>query len=124
MKRLIPAIIILIIIVSAFLGSYFYINKVCETAYEGIENCIQEYEEHGTAKADTTWLKNYWTSKEKILSFFVNHESIDDVELALSSAALHSKFENNYMFYDACDTAKMLLHQIIEDTKPSTHSIF
>ncbi|MBO5210561.1 MAG: DUF4363 family protein [Clostridia bacterium] len=124
MKRLIPAVIITVIIIGAFLGSYLYINNVCDTAYEGVESCLKEYEEHGTAKADATWLKNYWSDKEKILSFFVNHAIIDEIELAVSNIELHSKFKNNYMFYEACDTVKILLHQIIEDTKPTTHSIF
>lgn len=124
MKRLIPAIIILIVMISSFLGSYFYINNVCETASSGVESCIKEYDEHGTAKADAAWLKNYWTKKEKVLSFFVNHERIDEVEKAISNLKLHSKFENNYMFYEACDDVKILLHQIMEDTKITTHSVF
>ncbi len=124
MKRLIPAVIILVLITTAFFGSYFYINEVCENAYEGVENCLKEYEENGTAKADAAWLKNYWDDKEKILSFFVKHDLIDKVELSISNLELHSKYKDNYMFFEACDTVKILLHQIIEDTKPTTHSIF
>lgn len=124
MKRIIPAVIILILILTAFFGSYFYVNDVCKTAYEGVEGCLKEYEEHGTAKADSAWLRNYWDEKEKILSFFVNHELIDKVELSISNLELHSKFSNNYMFYEACDTVKILLHQIMEDTKLTTHSVF
>ena len=62
--------------------------------------------------------------KEKILSFFVNHELIDKIELAISNLHLHSKFKENYMFYESCDTVKILLHQVIEDTKLTTHSVF
>ncbi|MBQ3547718.1 MAG: DUF4363 family protein [Clostridia bacterium] len=124
MKRIIPAIIILLILVGGYLGSYVYINNVCDTATEGIEACLKEYEAHGTAKADADWLKNYWDENEKILSFFVNHELIDRVEMSITNIKLHSAFKENYMFYDACDTAKTLLHQIMEDTKISAHSVF
>ncbi len=124
MKRIIPALIILVIVIASYFGSYVYINNVCDTVNEGIEACIKEYEEHGTAKADAKWLKNYWDEKEKILSFFVNHAMIDEVEMAISNLKLHSSFKENYMFYDACDTTKTLLHQIIEDTKISAHSVF
>ena len=124
MKRIIPALIILVIVIASYFGSYVYINNVCDTVNEGIEACIKEYEEHGTAKADAKWLKNYWDEKEKILSFFVNHSMIDEVEMAISNLKLHSSFKENYMFYDACDTTKTLLHQIIEDTKISAHSVF
>ena len=124
MKRLIPAVIILVVIITSFFSSYYYIKDVCNNAYDGVENCLKEYNEHGTALSDAAWLKNYWDEKEKILSFFVNHEKIDEVELAISNLKLHSKFKDNYMFYEACDNVKILLHQIIEDTKLTTHSVF
>lgn len=124
MKRLIPAIIILLLIIGTYLGSDLYTNKICKTTIEGIESCVKEYEEHGTATADAAWLKNYWDEKEKVLSIFVDHDLIDKVELAVSTIDLYSGFENNYMFYDACNTAKILLHQILEDSKPTTHSVF
>lgn len=124
MKRIIPAIIILIIVIGGYLGSFIYINNVCDTVHKGIEDSIKEYNEHGTAKADANWLKNYWDEKEKVLSFFVNHAMIDEVEMAISNIKLHASFKDNYMFYDSCDTAKTLLHQIMEDTKISAHSVF
>ena len=124
MKRLIPAIIILIILISSYFGSYVYINHVCDTVKQGVEDCLNEYKEHGTAKADAKWLKNYWDENEKILSFFVNHAMIDEVEMAISNIKLHASFEENYMFYDSCDKTKTLLHQIMEDTKISAHSVF
>ncbi len=124
MKRIIPAILILTIILASYFGSYIYINNVCDTVHKGIEECIKEYNEHGTAKADANWLKNYWDEKERVLSFFVNHAMIDEVEMSISNIKLHSGFKDNYMFYDSCDTAKTLLHQILEDTKISAHSVF
>lgn len=124
MKRIIPAIIIFTVIIASYFGSYIYINNVCDTVNNGIDACLKEYEKHGTAKADANWLENYWDEKEKTLSFFVNHALIDEVELSISSIKLHAAFKENCMFYDACDTAKTLLHQIIEDTKISAHSVF
>ena len=124
MKRIIPAIIITLVILAAFLGSNFYINYICDTTYSKVEKSIEEYEKNGTAEINSQKLKKYWNKKEKILSFFVNHELIDKIELAISNLNLHSKFKDNYMFYDACDTVKILLHQIIEDTKLTTHSVF
>ncbi len=124
MKRIIPAIVILVVVIASYFGSYIYINNVCDTVTEGIDACLKEYEDHGTAKADANWLENYWDDKEKILSFFVNHSMIDNVEMSISNIKLHAGFKDNYMFYDACDTAKTFLHQIIEDTKISAHSVF
>lgn len=124
MKRIIPATIILLIIFLGYIGSYIYVNNICNTVNQKIENCIKEYEEIGNAKNDAFKLKKYWDKKEKILSFFVNHNMIDEVEMTISKINLYSEFENNYIFYDSCNTAQTLLHQIIEDTKISAHSVF
>lgn len=124
MKRIIPAVIITLVIIVSFLGSNFYINNICEATYSKVEKAIEEYEKNGTAEFNAESLENYWNKKEKSLSLFVNHELIDKIELAISNLNLHSKFRDNYMFYEACDTVKILLHQVIEDTKLTTHSVF
>lgn len=124
MKRIIPAVIIALVIIASFLGSYYYVNNICDTAYNEVQKSLEEYKKNGTAEFNSEKLKSFWDEKEKILSFFVNHELIDKIELSISNLHLHSKFENNYMFYEACDTVKILLHQVIEDTKLTTHSVF
>ena len=124
MKRIFPAILILVIIIISYVASYIYINKVCEIVDGKIDDCIKAYEENKNIKLCADDLNVYWSKKEKILSIFVNHELIDKIELSISNLKLHSNFEGNEMFYDACDTTKILLHQIVEDTKITAHSVF
>ena len=124
MKRIIPAVIILFIVIFSYIGSYIYINNVCDTVEEKIGNCLNEYKKEGIATNSTKKLNDYWDKKEKILSIFVNHELIDKIEVSISNMNLHSNFEENTMFYESCDTVKMLLHQVKEDTRISAHSVF
>ena len=124
MKRIIPAVIILFIVIFSYFGSYIYINYVCNAVEDQIEDCLNEYKKEGIAKNSTKKLNDYWDKKEKLLSIFVNHELIDKIEVSISNMNLHSNFEENTMFYESCDTVKMLLHQVKEDTRISAHSVF
>ena len=124
MKRIIPATILLLSIVLLYFISSIYTNKVCNKTVKDIKKCVTLYEENNNAKVQAEKIKRFWSEKEKILSVFVNHELIDKVELKIASIELYSNFADNYMFYNACVDAEILLHQIIEDTKLSAHSIF
>ena len=68
--------------------------------------------------------KKFWDKKEKTLSIFVNHQMIDEIEIAVAELSYHSNFKNNEMFYDSAIKIKTILHQILEDTKISAHSLF
>ena len=61
--------------------------------------------------------------KEKALSFFMNHDRIDDIELEISSLQLYSETKDEILFYEHIETLKMHLHQVYEDTRIIVHSI-
>lgn len=124
MKRLIPASILIIIVLTVYLISLNYITDSCKEANELLELSVTEYEKNGTSYEKTKNLNDFWNEKEKYLSFFVNHTHIDDIELAISSLVVYSKDKSNILYLEYADKVKVLLHQIKEDTKISTHSIF
>ena len=49
---------------------------------------------------------------------------IDEIELAISTLTVYAKEKDNILFYEYADTIEILLHQIVEETKITTHSIF
>lgn len=124
MKRLIPAGILLLTVILAYFFSMNYVTNTCERTNELIKMCETEYSESGTAEKTAAELKQYWSEKEDGLSFFVNHERIDDIELEIASLVLLSKKESEVMFYEHIENLKMLLHQVKEDTRINIHSIF
>ena len=123
MKRLIAAGILLAAVITAYISSLLYITKTCDETKELIPRCEDAYNK-GEAHKYAVKLSNLWDEKEKALSFFMNHNRIDDIELEISSLLLYSETEDEILFYEHIETLKMLLHQVKEDTRISGHSIF
>lgn len=123
MKRLIAAGILLAAVIAAYVSGFMYITKTCDETKELVLRCEEAYN-GGEAYKHAEELNNLWDEKEKALSFFINHDRIDDIELEISSLLLYSKTEDEILFYEHIETLKMLLHQVKEDTRISVHSIF
>lgn len=124
MKRLIVAAILFVVVIATYLTSLFYITDSCDKAKSMVENSISVYTKNQTAKKEARDLENYWNKKEPLLSVFVNHDRIDDIETAISLMNVYAKIPKNELFYEYADNLKMLIHQILEDTKFTMHSIF
>ena len=123
MKRLISAGILLAAVITAYVLSLIYITKTCDETKEIILRFEEAYNDSNAYKYAEE-LSNLWDEKENTLSFFMNHDRIDDIELEISSLLLYSKTSKEILFYEHIETLKMLLHQVKEDTKISIHSIF
>lgn len=124
MKRLIPASIIFVLVIVTYLTSLYYITDSCDKAKSLLENSVQTYTRQKTAEKEAKKMEDYWNKKEKVLSVFVNHDRIDDIEKAISLLNVYAKSPDNELFYEYADTVEILLHQIMEDTKITMHSIF
>lgn len=123
MKRLIAAGILLAAVITAYVSSLMYITKTCDETKKLILRCEEAYND-GDAYKYAEELSSLWDEKEKALSFFMNHDRIDDIELEISSLLLYSKTKEEILFYEHIETLKMLLHQVKEDTRVNVHSIF
>ena len=123
MKRLIAAGILFAAVIAAYISMLMYITKTCDERKEVILWGEEAYYK-GEACKYAEKLSTLWDEKEKKLSFFMNHNRIDDIELEISSLLLYSKTKDEILFYEHIETLKMLLHQVKEDTRISVHSIF
>lgn len=123
MKRLIAAAILTATVIFFYIFSYFFIDKAVEKSEKLLNNCAISYETQNNAKADAQELEKYWSNIEGTLSVFANHKVIDDIELAIGSLSIYSATDQNEIFMEYWATVKTLLHQLMEDTKPSIHSI-
>lgn len=124
MKRLISAGLLLVFVVTAYVSSYFYIKKTCDETIELVRLCEENYKDGKNAYDTAEKIDEVWVQKEKTLSFFVNHDRIDEVELELSSLLLYSRTKDEILFYENIETLKMLLSQIKEDSMINAHAIF
>ena len=124
MKRLISAGILFAFVVAAYVSSFIYIKKTCNETNELVRLCEENYKDGKNAYETAEKIDEIWVDKEQTLSFFVNHDRIDEVELELSSLLLYSRTDNEILFYEHIETLKMLLFQIKEDSMINAHAIF
>ncbi len=124
MKRLIIAGILFVLVIATYLSSLYYITDSCKKANALLDNLVSAYKEEKTAVKQVKEIQDYWDKREKTLSVFVNHNRIDDIEKAISLLNIYAKDKDNLLFYEYADTVRVLLHQIMEDTKITIHSIF
>lgn len=124
MKRLIAAGILAVFLLTTYLIGFFSIKNVCDDANSLLKDCINAYNLEKNAEEKAKNLEDFWSEKEKILSFFANHSEIDEIELAIGTLRVYSRTNENEIFSEYCGTVKTLLHQLMEDTVPNIHSIF
>ena len=124
MKRMIAAAILLIFVATVYITGFFYIKNTCEKAENLLTKCNQAFEEDKEAQKQVKNLENLWDKSEKVLSVFSNHKLIDEIELAIYALKTHTQKREEAMFYEYSSKIKTMLHQMMEDTMPSIHSIF
>lgn len=124
MKRLIAAAIILIILSSVFFTGYFSINSICKNTKEMLTECVNNYKSGNNPEESAEKLEEYWHSKESVLSLFADHTSIDSIELNLHLLRIYSTTNQKELFSEYSGRIKTEIHQLLEDTHPTVHSIF
>ena len=124
MKRLIPAGILLVLVIVTYVTSLFFITDSCDKTKKLLDNSVTTYTQNKTAEKEAKAVEKFWNKKEPLLSVFVNHDRIDDIETAISLLNVYAKNPDNQLFYEYADNIEMLIHQILEDTKFTMHSIF
>ena len=123
MKRLIAAAILLLIIVSCYFTANLYINKTLDQLNGKLNSCVEVYKLEGGAKAQAKSLKDFWKSREKLLSFCVNHAALDEIELAITDLFVFSEVADSVYFFEKSDLLYTLFAQLKEDTDFGIHSI-
>ena len=124
MKRLIAAGILAVFVITAYIVSYSYIDKTCQKTNKMLNECITAYQENKNSKEKAENLKDFWKKREKGLSLFSNHQSIDDIELAIELLTVYSTSSQKELFFECSGKVETLIHQLKEDAVPGTHSIF
>ena len=123
MTRLLVAFFLAAFITASVFFSVFYVKSVCKETRNMLNECIDAYYKNEEAYEKADALSKYWERKEKILSAFVNHQNLDEVESAINSLKDYSDTDDNEIFYEYSGSVEMLIHQLLEDTLPGVHSI-
>lgn len=129
MKKVVGALILAIISVVVCFICLFYIENVSEKALHSvsevqtaIENKNYEY-----AKMSAEELENLWNTKSKILSIFVHHEMLENIDESIKSInVIMSDFEENDKtdLKISCQKTQSLLENFKDSEKPTIDNIF
>ncbi len=87
MKRLIPAVIIFVIVITVCVTAHICIDRACDQTLEDME---MFYSEQLTAKE----LEKIWHDRKEKMSLFVNHSFLDELSLYIGQLTLSSEEDN------------------------------
>ncbi len=126
MKRLVTAIILIIVITALCIGVNLLVSHEIKEVRQMVNQCRDYVEKKDSVQAGKTadTLVKVWEKREAMLSPFINHEKIDEIALEIAGLAANIKAGNEAVLLRDAQTLLTLLHQLEEDEKINLHSIF
>lgn len=115
MKRIIPAIIILIFTISLCICSHVFIDMACNSTTEDIEAFLND-----DISANT--LESSWQKRKEKMSFFVNHSFLDELSVYIGELTIYNK-SNSYIDHIE-KNIQTVLFMIKEEQRLSAHSFY
>ncbi|MBR5473748.1 MAG: DUF4363 family protein [Clostridia bacterium] len=117
MKRLIPAVIILVLTVSVCVFSHIYVNDICDQTLTSVENYYNK--SISPHQIETTWEEQ----KEK-MSLFVNHDFLDKISIYVGQLTINENIDNSPERDITYKNIKSVLKLIKEKQKFELHSFY
>ncbi len=117
MKRLIPATIILIFVISVCTAAHICIDRACDQTIADIESF---YNEEISGKQ----LEKIWKDRKEKMSLFVNHEFLDEVSVYIGQLTLSSEEDDIPELDMAYKNIKTTLSLIKAEQTLALHSFY
>ena len=117
MKRLIPAVIILIFLISICIFSNIYVDRTCKQTVEDINAYYDQ-----NISADT--LHDSWKIQKEKMSLFVNHDFLDKISVYIGQLTIGKNGNNPPESDDIYKNIQTLLSLIKEEQKFALHSFY
>lgn len=117
MKRLIPATIIFIFIISVCITAHICIDRACDKTIADIEKF---YSDELSAKE----LEKIWKDRKEEMSLFVNHEFLDEVSVYIGQLTLSSEEDDIPELDMAYKNIKTTLSLIKAEQTLALHSFY
>ncbi len=116
MKRLIPAAIILVFIISICVVAHICVDRACEKTLDDIENY---YNKTITAPQ----LENRWKERKEHMALFVNHGFLDKISLYIGQLTLTTN-DNSPELNAVYKNIESVLSLIKAEQKFALHSFY
>lgn len=116
MKRLIPALIILIFTLATCLYSNITVSRACDQT----EKDINAFE---NKTVSATKLEENWQKQKEKMSIFVNHKFLDDISIYVGQLTQYYTLQDNASSR-TLENIKTTLYMIKEEQKLTYHSFY
>lgn len=116
MKRLIPAAIILVFIVSICIGAHICVDNACQNTIDDIENYYNK-------KITATQLENIWKERKEQMALFVNHGFLDKISVYIGQLTIATN-DNSPEFETVYKNIESVISLIIAEQKFALHSFY
>ncbi|MBQ8267424.1 MAG: DUF4363 family protein [Clostridia bacterium] len=116
MKRLIPAAVIFVFIISVCVCAHIYVDRACDQTV----NDIKAYSRNQLTAAA---LENHWQERKEQLAIFVNHSFLDKVSVYMGQLTLITE-ENHLEFDTIYKNIQTVLSLIKEEQAFALHSFY
>ncbi len=116
MKRLIPAAIILVFIISICIGSHICVDHACRKTIDDIEN----YQNKNITAAQ---LENSWKKRKEQMSLFVNHGFLDKISVYIGQLTI-STDDNSPEFDTVYKNIESVISLIKAEQEFALHSFY
>lgn len=117
MKRLIPASIILISLITICIYSHFYINKICKQT-------ASEIEKYRNQTISASVLQNNWKNRKDKMSIFVNRGFLDEISIYMGQLTVTDTPDDSAAFDATYVNILTVLSMINEEQQFGLHSFY
>lgn len=114
MKRIIPAVIIIVFVIIICIGANVYVKQKCDITLEYINK-------YRTGEITSQQLENYWQDQKEKLSLFVNHDFLDKITVYIGQLTIK---ENSVNFDVTYKSIESVLKLIKEEQEFALHSFY
>jgi len=126
LKRIFAAGILLLLVIGIVFGS----RKITEYYYLSFDKRIEECEDaykNGDKKTAAKLAADIEKDFEQAhlrLSAFINRATVDEIVLSVTRLESYAKGGDDLLFFSECETARMLLHHMLEGESLTLLAIF
>ena len=126
MKSVISALLIFILIITTIFFSGLYVNDTTNKMLQIVYKNEKYFSNLKWKDAENEILKleKYWANKRSVLSVFINHTDLTEVDIAVTKLKNATKMQEKADFFYESDNLALILSNICEQQKISIENIF
>ena len=126
MKRLCAAIVLIILLAACCVTSRIVIADTYKDFRGQIEDCKTAVSNGEFDKAEqlSRGLDKQWQEKRGIVSIFVFHGTIEEIDDSLARLKAYANKESRSMYLSECEAVLLRLREIKDDSGVNLHALF